>query len=208
MIDRYQAFIAALVVAVAVVAVAGCQEPKETDSMNTPQLPTAATTRPAAGQEMAMFAAGCFWGVEAAFRRVDGVVDAAVGYSGGHTKDPTYKQVCTDRTGHAEVVRVVFDPTKTSYAALLATFWSLHDPTTPNRQGSDVGSQYRSAIFYCTPAQAAAAKAAKQRLAESGKLSNPIVTEISPAGEFYRAEEYHQRYVEKNGGSACPTEQP
>jgi len=146
--------------------------------------------------EKATFGAGCFWGVEAAFRKVDGVVDAAVGYSGGYTKDPSYGDVCTGATGHAEVVEVEYDPSKVSYEELLDVFWENHDPTTPNRQGLDVGTQYRSAIFFHTPEQEAAARASKEEAQE--RFKNPIVTEITPASEFYRAEEYHQQYFEKN----------
>lgn len=152
--------------------------------------------------EKATFAAGCFWGVEAAFRRVEGVSSTAVGYSGGWLKNPTYRDVCTDKTGHAEVVQILFDPAKVSYRQLLDVFWRIHDPTTLNRQGPDVGTQYRSAIFYHTPQQKAAAVASKRRLEKSGKHRRPIVTEIVPASEFYRAEEYHQRYLEKRGGAA------
>ncbi|MDQ1255875.1 MAG: peptide-methionine (S)-S-oxide reductase [Candidatus Hydrogenedentes bacterium] len=153
--------------------------------------------------EKAMFAAGCFWGVEAVFREVPGVVDTAVGFSGGNTSNPTYRQVCTGQTGHAEVVEVTYDPAKVTYEQLLAKFWDCHDPTTVNRQGPDVGTQYRSAIFYYTPAQKAAAEASKAALDKSGRFSDPVVTAISPAGMFYRAEEYHQRYFEKNGMVNC-----
>jgi peptide-methionine (S)-S-oxide reductase len=153
--------------------------------------------------EKATFAAGCFWGVEAAFRQVKGVLQTAVGYSGGKTKNPTYEDVCTDRTGHAEVVQVEFDPTKVSYEKLLDVFWENHDPTTMNRQGPDVGTQYRSAIFFHTPAQESAARASKAKLEASGRYKRPIVTEISPAAEFYPAEEYHQQYLEKRGLSTC-----
>jgi peptide-methionine (S)-S-oxide reductase len=149
--------------------------------------------------QKATFAAGCFWGIEAAFRDLPGVIDAVSGYEGGHTVDPSYRDVCSDRTGHAEAVEVTFDPERIDYERLLDTFWSLHDPTTENRQGPDVGSQYRSAIFYHTPEQRAAAEASKARENESGKHRRPIVTEIVPAQPFYRAEEYHQRYFEKNG---------
>jgi peptide-methionine (S)-S-oxide reductase len=149
--------------------------------------------------ETATFAAGCFWGVEAAFRKVPGVVETTVGYTGGHTENPTYEEVCSDRTGHAEAVRIEFDPEQVSYEQLLEVFWNIHDPTTPNRQGPDVGSQYRSAIFYHTPEQEAAARASKEKLERSGHFANPIVTEIVPAAEFYPAEEYHQRYYEKEG---------
>ncbi|MCB2154181.1 peptide-methionine (S)-S-oxide reductase MsrA [bacterium] len=154
--------------------------------------------------EKATFAAGCFWGVEQAIRELDGVVDARVGYIGGHTENPTYKQVCTDGTGHAEAVEVTFDPEKVSYAELLDYFFRLHDPTTLNRQGPDVGSQYRSAIFTHSDAQAQAAEAAKAELAASGKFGDrTITTVIEPAPTFWEAEEYHQRYFEKNGGGGC-----
>jgi peptide-methionine (S)-S-oxide reductase len=151
--------------------------------------------------EKATFAAGCFWGVESAFRKVDGVTSAQVGYTGGHLENPTYQDVCSDRTGHAEAVQVEFDPSKVSYEQLLKVFWDMHDPTTPNRQGPDVGSQYRSAIFFHSPEQEATARASKKKLEESGRLKRPVVTEITPASEFYRAEEYHQCYFEKRGWS-------
>ncbi len=146
--------------------------------------------------ERGTFGAGCFWGVEAEFRKVEGVVEAAVGYSGGHTKDPSYGDVCSGATGHAEVVEVEYDPSKVSYEELLEVFWENHDPTTPNRQGPDVGTQYRSAIFYHDPEQEAAARASKEEA--QTRFKDPIVTEITSASEFYRAEEYHQRYFEKN----------
>jgi peptide-methionine (S)-S-oxide reductase len=151
----------------------------------------------------ATFGAGCFWGVEETFRRVGGVTDAAVGYSGGHLKDPTYEQVCTDRTGHAEVVQVEYDPARVSYDELLNVFWECHNPTTRNRQGPDIGTQYRSVIFYHDEAQKAAALASKERLEASGRQRRPVVTEIVPAAPFYRAEEYHQRYLEKHRGAGC-----
>jgi peptide-methionine (S)-S-oxide reductase len=154
-------------------------------------------------QELATFGAGCFWGIEAAFRRVPGVIDAAVGYSGGRTVNPTYRDVCSDDTGHAEVVQVTFDPEKVSYPQLLDVFWTVHDPTQVNRQGPDYGTQYRSAIFFHSPEQEAAAKKAKQELQASGKFRAPIATEITPAGTFWRAEEYHQRYLEKRGAASC-----
>lgn len=153
--------------------------------------------------EIATFAAGCFWGVEETLRRLDGVVDTAVGYSGGHTENPTYRDVCGHGTGHAEVVRVEYDPGRVSYDQLLDVFWSAHDPTQVDRQGPDVGSQYRSAIFFHTPEQEAAARASKQRLDASGRLRRPIATEITAATEFWRAEEYHQRYLEKKGAASC-----
>lgn len=153
--------------------------------------------------EKATFGAGCFWGVEAAFRQVKGVKATAVGYAGGATKNPTYEQVCTDRTGHAEVVQVELDTAKISYDDLLEVFWGNHDPTQLNRQGPDVGAQYRSVIFFHSPEQEAAARASKEKLAESGRYRRPIVTEIVPAPEFWRAEEYHQQYLEKRGLSHC-----
>jgi peptide-methionine (S)-S-oxide reductase len=153
--------------------------------------------------EIATFGAGCFWGIEAAFRRVPGVVDAVVGYSGGEVANPTYKDVCTDETGHAEVVQVTFDPAKLSYEKLLDAFWAMHDPTQVNRQGPDSGSQYRTAIFFHSLEQEAAAKKSKAALAASGKFRRPIATEITQAGTFYRAEEYHQRYLEKRGAASC-----
>jgi peptide-methionine (S)-S-oxide reductase len=146
--------------------------------------------------EKAIFGAGCFWGVEAEFRKIDGVVEVASGYSGGDTKDPTYGDVCSGATGHAEVVEVEYNPSRVSYEELLEVFWTNHDPTTPNRQGPDVGTQYRSVIFFNTPEQEDAARASKEKVQE--RFKNPIVTEIKPASEFYRAEEYHQRYFEKN----------
>ncbi|MEX2262436.1 MAG: peptide-methionine (S)-S-oxide reductase MsrA [Bryobacteraceae bacterium] len=155
--------------------------------------------------EVATFGAGCFWGVEAEFRNLDGVVSAAVGYAGGHTPDPTYQEVCTDLTGHAEAVQVQYDPSRISYEKLLDTFWELHDPTTLNRQGPDIGSQYRSAIFYHTPEQEKAARASKEQMERSGKFRRPIVTEIIPAPQFHRAEEYHQQYLEKRGLAHCRT---
>ena len=154
-----------------------------------------------AGAERATFAAGCFWGVEAEFRQLPGVLRTAVGYTGGHTTDPTYRQVCGHRTGHAEAVEVWFDPAQISYADLVRTFWAIHNPTSRNRQGFDFGSQYRSAIFYHDEAQHAAAIAARD--AEQGSRKRPIVTQIVPASAFYRAEEYHQRYLEKGGRAAC-----
>ncbi|MFQ5349483.1 MAG: peptide-methionine (S)-S-oxide reductase MsrA [Thermoanaerobaculia bacterium] len=153
--------------------------------------------------ETATFAAGCFWGVEVTFRNVDGVLDAIVGYTGGTTENPTYQQVCTDGTGHAEAVEVTFDSERVSYDELLEVFWQNHDPTQVNRQGPDYGSQYRSAIFFHSPEQAAAARKAKEALDASGRLSRPVATEITPASTFWRAEEYHQRYLEKLGQATC-----
>jgi peptide-methionine (S)-S-oxide reductase len=151
----------------------------------------------------AVFAAGCFWGVEDAFRQVKGVTSTAVGYIGGHTKNPTYKEVCTDTTGHAEAVEVEFDPAQVSYRELLAVFFQSHDPTQLNRQGPDYGKQYRSAIFYEDAEQEAAAREAKEALEKAGVFKRPIVTQIAPASEFYRAEDYHQQYFEKQGIRSC-----
>jgi peptide-methionine (S)-S-oxide reductase len=153
--------------------------------------------------EKATFGAGCFWGVEAAFRQVHGVTATAVGYMGGHLKNPTYRDVCTDQTGHAEVVEVTFDPGQVSYADLLKVFWESHDPTQFNRQGPDYGKQYRTAIFFHSPEQEAAARASKEALDKSGIFKRKIVTEITPAADFWRAEEYHQQYLEKRGEASC-----
>lgn len=154
--------------------------------------------------EKATFAAGCFWGVEASFRRVRGVTSARVGYTGGHTRDPSYEDVCTDTTGHAEAVELEFDPAVVSYEQLLEVFWGIHDPTTLNRQGPDRGSQYRSAVFYHDDLQRDKAVASRDRLQASGKTGGAaVVTEIVPAGPFYEAEEYHQRYFERKGGTGC-----
>jgi peptide-methionine (S)-S-oxide reductase len=151
----------------------------------------------------ATFAAGCFWGVEATFRQLPGVISTRVGYIGGQTSNPTYKDVCTDRTGHAEAVEIEYDPAKLSYDKLLEVFWENHDPTQLNRQGPDWGTQYRSAIFFHTPEQEAAAKASKEKLEKSRRFSKPIVTQIVPAGTFFEAEDYHQQYLEKKGLASC-----
>lgn len=153
--------------------------------------------------ELATFGAGCFWGVEVAFRQVRGVKEALVGYLGGTLANPTYKDVCTGKTGHAEVVQVEYDPAEVTYDRLLEVFWENHDPTTLNRQGPDVGTQYRSAVFYHSPEQKAAAERSKTSLEASGKLRRPIVTEITPASAFFAAEDYHQRYLEKRGLASC-----
>jgi peptide-methionine (S)-S-oxide reductase len=151
----------------------------------------------------ATFAAGCFWGVEDGFRQLKGVQSATVGFTGGTTKNPTYKDVCTGRTGHAEAVEVEFDPAQVSYLQLLAAFWQMHDPTTMNRQGPDVGTQYRSAIYFHDAEQEAEARSSKDILEKQKIFKRPIVTEIAPASKFYRAEEYHQQYFEKQGIKAC-----
>lgn len=151
--------------------------------------------------QKATFAAGCFWGVEAAFRQLPGVIDAISGYTGGSTANPTYREVCSDKTGHAEAVEVTFDPKAVSYDDLLRTLWEIHDPTTLNRQGPDTGTQYRSAIFVHSPEQREAAE--RSKVEEQKRYSRPVVTQIVDAPVFYPAEEYHQRYLEKNGGAAC-----
>lgn len=153
--------------------------------------------------ETATFGAGCFWGVEAEFRRTSGVVATAVGYEGGSKDNPTYKEVCTDRTGHAEVVQVEYDPALVSYNDLLKVFWANHDPTTLNRQGPDFGSQYRSVVFFHSPEQEEQAENSKAALEASGVFKRPVVTQIVPAETFYMAEDYHQQYLEKRGLSTC-----
>lgn len=151
----------------------------------------------------AMFGAGCFWGVQYNFDQVKGVVETQVGYAGGHTENPTYKDVCSSQTGHAEVVYILYDPEAVSYQELLKVFWENHDPTTLNRQGPDVGSQYRSIVFYYNDEQKKLAEKSKEELTKSRKFMNPIVTEIVPASPFYKAEEYHQKYFEKTGQKVC-----
>jgi peptide-methionine (S)-S-oxide reductase len=153
--------------------------------------------------EKATFAAGCFWGVEKVFGDLDGVAATQVGYTGGTVKDPSYEQVCTGRTGHAEAIEIEYDPSKVAYEDLLEVFFRHHDPTTLNRQGNDVGTQYRSAIFYHSPAQEAAARRALDALRRAKIFKEPIVTTLEPAGEFYRAEEYHQKYLKKNPHGYC-----
>ncbi|MEW5840234.1 MAG: peptide-methionine (S)-S-oxide reductase MsrA [Thermoproteota archaeon] len=153
--------------------------------------------------QVATFAAGCFWGVEETFRKIKGVRSTAVGYTGGWLPNPTYEMVCTDRTGHAEAIEIHFDPSEVTYGQLLKTFFSIHNPTTLNRQGPDIGVQYRSAIFFHTPEQEAAAKKMIEQLDRSGKYRDKIVTQVVPASKFYRAEDYHQRYYEKRGGGSC-----
>jgi peptide-methionine (S)-S-oxide reductase len=153
--------------------------------------------------EKATFGAGCFWGVEETFRTLPGVKSTAVGYAGGRKEHPSYEDVCSDETGHAEVVEVEFDPQTIGYDKLLDVFWSNHNPTTPNRQGPDVGTQYRSVIFYHSPEQKAQAEASKAALEKSGKHSRPVVTQIEPAPRFWRAEDYHQKYLQKRGQTHC-----
>jgi len=153
--------------------------------------------------ETAIFAAGCFWGIEAAFRQVDGVQEVTSGYTGGNLENPSYQDVCGGKTGHAEAVRVEFDPQEVSFSELLEVFWSIHDPTTLNRQGPDVGHQYRSAIFFTSPEQETAAAQSIKSLNEKKVFPRPIVTELKPASTFYPAEEYHQRYFEKHGLANC-----
>ena len=153
--------------------------------------------------ETATFAAGCFWGVENIFRQIPGVISTRVGYTGGHTTDPTYQQVCTDKTGHAEAIEIIFDPAKVSYQELLKVFWDNHDPTTLNQQGPDIGTQYRSVIFYHNQQQAEIAQLSRQELEKTHRFTNPIVSEIIPAMVFYPAEEYHQNYCEKHGITHC-----
>lgn len=153
--------------------------------------------------EKATFGAGCFWGIEAAFRKIDGVTNTTVGYMGGNLENPTYEDVCTDKTGHVEVVQIDFDPTKISYEDLLEQFWDIHDPTQLNKQGPDIGIQYKSVIFYHNNQQKKIAENSKKKLENSSKYKNPVVTEIIKAKKFYRAEEYHQQYLEKKGASSC-----
>src|SRR5437763_17116936 len=160
-------------------------------------------TKKAGDMAKATFAAGCFWGVEATFRQIPGVTSTRVGYTGGELKNPTYKDVCSDRTGHAEAVEVDYDPAKVSYAILLNVFWENHDPAQLNRQGPDFGTQCRSAIFYHSPEQEQEARASKAKLEKSGQYSRPITTQVDPATTFYEAEDYHQQYLEKRGLASC-----
>lgn len=202
-------FAAILAAAVGAASTDGCAKKQVADMNSTPKQNTAPrpadNTGKAGKYEKATFAAGCFWGVEASFRAVEGVVATSVGYTGGQLDNPTYKAVCTDKTGHAEAVEVTYDPNIVSYQELLAVFWKIHDPTTPNRQGPDVGTQYRSAILYHNPQQQALAQDSMKKLHKSAKFDKPIVTEIIPAQKFYKAEEYHQRYLEKQGKTSCST---
>jgi len=183
------------VLALAAFLACGAERPRLAQVTEPKELPMKTDT--------ATFAAGCFWGVQAEFGKVKGVVQTTVGYTGGHTEHPTYRDVCSDTTGHAEAVQIVFDPAVVTYEQLLDKFWSMHDPTTPNRQGPDVGSQYRSVIFYHSSEQQAAAVASKEKLEKAHRLPRPIVTEIVPASKFWPAEEYHQKYFQKHGGGSC-----
>lgn len=181
--------------------------PPATAAPNAPQgdaraMPTDANAAKGTTEE-AMFGAGCFWGVESYFQQLPGVVQTAVGYSGGKVENPTYRQVCDDTTGHAEVIHIVFDPSKVTYEKLVRHFFHMHDPTQLNRQGPDYGRQYRSAIFTYSDAQRDTAAAVRDRLTAAGKYKRPIVTEIAPAKPFWKAEEYHQKYFDKNGGESC-----
>jgi len=195
-------------IALALLLTGGCSRQGDAKPMSSTQRPdgkgdVSQPADPPANTEIATFGAGCFWGVEAAFRQIKGVTATAVGYSGGTMVSPTYRDVCSDRTGHAEVVRVEYDPNVVSYDDLLEVFWTNHDPTQVNRQGPDVGTQYRSVIFYHDEEQERTARASKEKLEQSGRFSRPIATAIEPAAEFYRAEEYHQRYLEKRGLASC-----
>jgi len=177
--------------------------PRQNSQTKTPALRKVEQPAEPVKYEKATFAAGCFWGVEASFRAVEGVVATQVGYTGGRRANPTYRQVCTDKTGHAEAVEVTYDPKKVSFEDLLDVFWKIHDPTALNRQGPDVGTQYRSTILYHSPNQKALAEASMQKLEKARAFKRPIVTEIVPAPKFYKAEEYHQRYLEKQGKTSC-----
>jgi peptide-methionine (S)-S-oxide reductase len=184
-----------VVLAVAAVLACGATKTEQTQTSHPKELPMNTDT--------ATFAAGCFWGVQAEFDKVKGVVQTTVGYTGGHTERPTYRDVCSDQTGHAEAVQVVYDPTIVTYEQLLDKFWSMHDPTTSNQQGPDFGSQYRSVIFYHSPEQQAAAVASKEKLDKAHRFPRPIVTQVLPAATFWPAEEYHQKYFQKHGGGSC-----
>jgi len=203
---------ATLVAAAMLLAAGGCSDRQESTAMANPRESNQRNERreasgrlagrPANAQD-ATFAAGCFWGVEDAFRATEGVTATEVGYTGGEAPEPTYEQVCAGGTGHAEAVRVEFDPAVISYEQLVERFFAIHDPTQLNRQGPDYGAQYRSAIFYHDDAQRTTAEALRDRLGESGRFKRAIVTQIAPAKEFYRAEEYHQQYREKTGTATC-----
>jgi peptide-methionine (S)-S-oxide reductase len=184
-----------VILAVAAVMACGAAKTEQTGITQPKELPMKTDT--------ATFAAGCFWGVQAEFDKLNGVVQTTVGYTGGKTEKPTYRDVCSDQTGHAEALQVVFDPAAVTYEQLLDKFWSMHDPTTLNRQGPDHGSQYRSAIFFHSPEQQAVATASKEKLDKAHRFPRPIVTQIVPAATFWPAEEYHQKYFQKHGGGSC-----
>jgi len=194
---------------VSMVVLGGCGGAPAAGSGDGPGAPGGTTPSPATsyppGTAVATFAAGCFWGVEARFAAIAGVIDAESGYTGGTTEGPTYEEVCSDATGHAEAVRLRYDPDVVSYEQLVEAFFAMHDPTTEDRQGPDVGSQYRSAIFFHSPRQEAVARAVTDRLGRSGTYGQPIVTELVPAGPFWRAEDYHQDYYGRRGVDTCPT---
>jgi peptide-methionine (S)-S-oxide reductase len=184
-----------VILAVAAIPACGAGKTEQIETTQPKELPMNSDT--------ATFAAGCFWGVQAEFDKVKGVVATTVGYTGGHIEKPTYKDVCSDKTGHAEALQVVFDPAVVTYEQLLDKFWSIHDPTTLNRQGPDFGSQYRSVVFYHSSEQQAAAIAAREKLEKARRFPRPIVTEIVPGATFWPAEEYHQKYFKKHGGGSC-----
>jgi peptide-methionine (S)-S-oxide reductase len=186
--------IIAIVLALAVTAalIEGCPKKKEQKNMSTSE---------ESHLEKATFAAGCFWGIEAAFSKINGVKSTTVGYTGGHLQNPTYEQVCSGKTGHAEAVQITYDPKIVSYEELVEVLWKIHDPTTPDRQRQDAGYQYRSAVFYHSEEQQLAAEQSKQKA--QSRFTNPVVAEITPAPTFYKAEEYHQKYLEKKGQKSC-----
>jgi peptide methionine sulfoxide reductase msrA/msrB len=198
----YKTVIIVALVALATVILGAVAQKQQARTMETSQM-NQLTLKELNKYPKATFAAGCFWHVESSFRKVPGVLSTQVGYTGGHLIEPSYKQVCKGRTGHAEAVQLVYDPNQLTYEQLLKVFWNIHDPTTLNRQGPDIGTQYRAAIFYHNPEQLEAATKSKEELQKSGKVRGKIVTQIVPAKEFYRAEEYHQRYFEKQGLSVC-----
>lgn len=202
---RTSVFIWPLLAVVAVFLALGslAKQPKPVQASVKQPASTGRDTDKGVNMEKAIFAAGCFWGVEAAFRELEGVTATRVGYTGGRVPRPTYQEVCSDTTGHAEAVEVTFDPSVHSYKDLLEVFWEVHDPTQVNRQGPDVGSQYRSAVFYLTEQQKIAAEESKAALNASGAFKRPIATEITKASEFWEAEDYHQQYLEKRGLASC-----
>jgi peptide methionine sulfoxide reductase msrA/msrB len=200
---KQNSWILAVVVLLSIVVIMASQTGKaREEDMKTPSK-SAEKTESQAVTEKAVFAAGCFWHVQADFDRTPGVISTRVGYTGGKVEKPTYRQVCSEATGHAEAIEITYDPGKVAYEKLLNTFWHLHDPTTLNRQGPDVGSQYRSAVFYTSPEQKQIAESLKEKLQASGKYKKDIVTQIAEANDFYPAEDYHQKYFEKNGLVAC-----